>query len=212
MNHAAENRYGLFWEVMSGAMAVELLLEEIGLDYEIVAIDMAAGEHKSARFLSLNPTGQVPALRLPDGRVIGESAALILTLGERHPSALVPAAGEPDRPGFLRWLIYMATSPYMTFVQLNHPERFLDDAATHEALVNNARTRLLSQFSVLDEAVSGKPYFLARGLSALDLYLYMLIEFFPEKGDLWDTRPRLKALHGALADRETVRLVRSRHC
>jgi glutathione S-transferase len=47
------------------------------LDYQIYPVNMAAGEHKSAEYLALNPTVQVPALLLPDGQVIGESAAII---------------------------------------------------------------------------------------------------------------------------------------
>jgi hypothetical protein len=64
-------------------------------------------------------------------------------------SRVVPAIDADDRRVFLRWLIYMATSPYMTFVQLNHPDRFLDDPATHAALIDNARRRLELQFSAL---------------------------------------------------------------
>jgi glutathione S-transferase len=113
------------------------------------------------------------------------SAAIILTLGERHPCALVPAPGEQDRPEFLRWLIYMAASPYMTFVQFNHPYRFLDDPATHAALIDNARSRLLTQFFALEEAIAGEPFFLPRGPSALDLYLYMLVEFYDDRAGLF---------------------------
>jgi glutathione S-transferase len=204
-------QYVLYWEARSGAMAVELLLEEIGADHERVAVDMAAGEHRTDAFLSLNPTGQIPALRLPEGEIIGESAAIILTLGERHPGALVPAPGEGDRPEFLRWLIYMAASPYMTFVQFNHPYRFLDDPSTHTALIDNARRRLLTQFSVLEAAISGEPHFLPRGPSALDLYLYMLIEFYDDVPALFAGRPKLKALHGAVAAGKSVRRIRQSH-
>jgi len=204
-------QYVLYWEAMSGAMAVELLLEEIGADYERVAVDMAAGEHRGDAFLSLNPTGQIPALRLPEGEIIGESAAIILTLGERHPGALVPAPGEDDRPAFLRWLIYMAASPYMTFVQFNHPYRFLDDPGTHAALIDNARSRLLKQFSFLEAAISGEPYFLPRGPSALDLYLYMLVEFYDDVPKLFTGRPKLQVLHGAVAAGKSVGRIRQNH-
>lgn len=203
--------YQLFWEAMSGAMAVELLLEELGANYQRVAIDMAAGEHKGADFLALNPTGQIPALRLPEGKTIGESAAIILTLGERHPGPLIPAPDDGDRPEFLRWLIYMAASPYMTFVQFNHPYRFLDDKATHAALIENARSRLGAQFTALDEAIAGAPYFLPRGPSALDLYLYMLVEFHDDHAALFKGRPRLQALHGAIAARESTQRIRPGH-
>lgn len=211
MAHHSTGRYALYWEAMSGAMAVELLLEEIGADYERIAIDMAAGEHKSKAFLSHNPTGQIPALRLPEGTTIGESAAIILTLGERHPGAMIPAPGDADRPVFLRWLIYMAASPYMTFVQFNHPYRFLDDPQTHADLIANARSRLLTHFSAIEDAISGAPFFLSRGASALDLYLYMLVEFYDDFTGLFEGRPKLEALHGAVAARDSAGRIRPGH-
>jgi glutathione S-transferase len=173
---------------------------------------MAEGEHKSAEYLALNPTGQVPALRLPDGRVMGESAAILLTLGEHHPGAgLVPQPGTRDRPAFLRWLVYMAASPYMTFVQFNHPERFMEDERAHGALVENARLRLLSQFSSLDAAITGTPYFLPDGHSALDLYLFMLLEFFGDRNLVFADRSRLARLHEAVSQLECAKAVRPRH-
>ena len=120
--------YRLFWEVLSGAIAPQAMLEEMEIDYEKIPVDMTQGAHLSPDYLNLNPTGQVPALGLPDGSVIGETAAIILTLGERHPeSPLVPRADSGDRPSFLFWLLYMATSEYMAFGRSCHPERHTTD-------------------------------------------------------------------------------------
>ena len=211
MAESDTNPYTLYWEAMSGAMVVEILLDEIGVDYERHAVDMAAGEHRTEHFLALNPTGQVPALRLPEGKTIGESAAIALVLGERHPSSFVPLPGEADRPDFLRWLIYMAASPYMTFVQFNHPDRFLDNHEAYGALIENARIRLLTQFSALEAAISGAPYFLPRGPTALDFYLYMLTEFSDDRQGLLRKRPKLAALHDAISSRDSVGRIRPRH-
>ena len=209
---AREPRYKLFWEALSGAMAVELFLEQAAIPYDRIPVDMAAGEHKGAAYRSLNPTGQVPALMLPSGQVVGESAAILLLLGELHPDCgLVPPPGTEDRPAFLRWLVYMAASPYMTFVRFNHPERFIDEPKAHPALVENARSRLLDQFTLLDDAVSGTPYFLREGLTALDLYLYMLIEFFGDHDAVFSGRTRLARLHDAVSTLESTRRVRPRH-
>lgn len=209
---ADEPGYKLFWEALSGAMAVELFLEQAEIAYERIPVDMASGEHKSAAFLSLNPTGQVPALMLPSGKVIGESAAILLVLGELNPDCrLVPLPGSKDRPVFLRWLIYMAASPYMTFVQFNHPERFLEDKRAHSPLIENARARLFEQFTFLDDAISGAPYFLRSGLTALDFYLYMLIEFFGDRDAVFSGRDRLAGLHQAVSHLESTKRVRPRH-
>ncbi|WP_185968598.1 glutathione S-transferase family protein [Paracoccus sp. M683] len=204
--------YRLFWEKMSGAMVVELLLDEMQVPYQRVAVDMAAGAHRSPDYLALNPTGQVPALAFPSGEIIGETAAIIIALGEHHPQpSLVPAPDHPDRARFLRWLIYMAASPYMTFIQFNHPERFLDDPRSHPALVDNARRRLLDQFTLMDQAIMGAPFLLASGVSALDLYAYMLIEFFGDDPVSLAVRPRLAGLYASVAKRASVARVRPRH-
>jgi len=204
--------YTLFWEAMSGAMAVEFVLEEMDVPYRVRPVDMAAGEHRSEAYLKLNSTGQIPALSLPDGRVIGESAAIILTLGDRHPeTGLVPTQDNADRPIFLRWLIYMAASPYMTFVQFNHPERFIEPPETHDALIDNARHRLEGHFSALDSAISGAPFFLGSEPTALDFYLYMLVALFPERDHLLAERSKLRKLIEAAGERQSVRRVMPRH-
>ena len=111
--------YTLFWETISGAMAPQAMMEEMGITYEKIAIDMAANEHRTEAYLAQIPTAQVPALKLDDGRVMGESAAIVLFLGEQHPEGkLVPVPGDKERPTFLFWLMYMATSGYMTFGQV----------------------------------------------------------------------------------------------
>lgn len=212
MAQVAAGDYRLFWEKMSGAMVIEILLEEMQLPYRRVAIDMAAGAHRSPAYLAVNPTGQVPALAFSTGEVIGETAAIIIALGEHHPDTpLVPGPDHPDRATFLRWLIYMAAGPYMAFVQFNHPERFLDDPRTHPALIDNARKRLLDQFTLLDQAIAGTPFFLAEGISALDLYVYMLIEFFGDNPIALAAKPCLTSLHAAVSKRDSVARLRPRH-
>ncbi len=211
-NDGPRPTYTLFWEALSGAMVVELVLEEIGASYERRLIDMANGEHLTDNYRTLNPTGQVPALLLPNGDVIGESAAIVLTLGERHPSAsLIPSATSAIRPHFLRWLIYLATSPYMTMVQFNHPERFTSISAVHGDLVENAKSRLVSQFEILDGAISGSPYFFQTGFSAVDLYLFMLVNFFPAKSEIFQNCNKLRGLYEAVEGRPSTTRIISNH-
>jgi len=77
----------------NNSMRAQLCLDEKGLDYDYVMVDLLKGEHKQPAFLAINPRGQVPALVDGDARVY-ESGAIVQYLEYRYPEpSLVP--GEP---------------------------------------------------------------------------------------------------------------------
>jgi glutathione S-transferase len=204
--------YALYWEALSGAIAPQAMFEEMGVPFRKVPIDMARDEHKTPEYMKTNPTGQVPALKLPDGSVISESAAIVLALGDLHPqSRLVPSVGDVDRAGFLRWLIYMATTGYMTAIRANHPERFTIDDSGIEAVRRAAIRDFGRCFDVLENAIEGTPYFLPRGFSALDIYLCMLTVFHPDRPDLSGRWKRMDVLCRAVRNRPACAHVFEEH-
>ena len=96
--------YKLYLARDSGVRAPQALLEEIGAEYEKLVIDFEKDEHRSDEFLSVKPMGQIPALVLPDGTLMTETAAILLQIVDRHPEAqLAPTAGSTERTRFLRW-------------------------------------------------------------------------------------------------------------
>ena len=64
---------------------VIIYLAEKGIDVPRYELDYANGEHRSLRYLSINPSGRAPALATDTGLVITDSAAIIEYLEERHP-------------------------------------------------------------------------------------------------------------------------------
>lgn len=64
---------------------VRICLAEKGVDYELVQVDMAKGEHKSPEFLKMNPSGKIPVLELDDGRHLSESIAICRYLEAIYP-------------------------------------------------------------------------------------------------------------------------------
>lgn len=81
---------------------ISIALEELGLAYEVQALDLASGEQKRAVFLQLNPNGKVPAL-LDDGHAIMESGAILMWLAEKTGRLL---SAEPRaRSEALQWLM-----------------------------------------------------------------------------------------------------------
>lgn len=78
-------------------------LEELGLDYQVRAIDLGALEQKEPWFLELNPNGRIPVL-VDGDHVVFESGAILMWLAERE-GRLLPA-DPAGRSRVLQWLMF----------------------------------------------------------------------------------------------------------
>jgi len=197
--------YKLFWSKSAGSMAPEALLEEIGATYEKVSIDLGKQENRNAEYLAVNPLGQIPALVLPDGTLMTESAAMVLHICDRHPEAkLAPPAGSPESARFQRWLVYMAAAVYGADLRLYHSDRMTTDAAGIEGIEAAARADLDRYFAILDDALSPGPYLLGERFSAVDIYLWMLAKWHPNTARLFADNPRVAKLVELVEARPSV--------
>ncbi|WP_439541201.1 glutathione S-transferase family protein [Hyphomicrobium sp.] len=96
----------LYHNPQSRSTVVHYMLHELGEPFEIVPIDLKAGEHKTPEFLKINPMGKIPVLRDGD-TIVTENPAILTYLADKYPSAgLAPAIDAPERGAYLRWLFF----------------------------------------------------------------------------------------------------------
>ena len=194
--------YTLYWEYMAGSIVAQAMLEELQVDYELRYVDMAADEHKSQAYRKINPISRVPSLGLPSGQNIGETAAIVVQLGEDFPdSQLTPQPGSVDRAEFLFWLNVMTTSGYLTVSRHAHPERYAQDEDAISQVEEKAAQDLAGFYAAIEGAIAGDPYFLKSGYSALDIYLAMLAEWSVDRDALFASCPKLASLVQAVSQR-----------
>jgi len=204
--------YKLYWSQMSGAIAPQALFEEIGAEYEKIVIDMDKMEHRTPEFLAVNPMAQIPALVLPDGTLMTESAAMVLHILDRHPEAkLAPPAGSAESARFLRWLVFMASTLYVTDMRLYHADQFTTDPAGLDGVLASARSDMDRSFAILDEALNPGPYLLGETFSAADIYLWMLAAWHPEPAKMLAENPRVKQLVELVQARPAIARVWDEH-
>jgi glutathione S-transferase len=81
-------------------------LEELGLPYTTVPVDLGAGEQKKPAFLAINPNGRIPAIvdHEEGGLAVFESGAIMIHLAEKA-GRLLPSARAP-RARVLSWLMF----------------------------------------------------------------------------------------------------------
>jgi glutathione S-transferase len=98
----------LYWAPQTRSLRAVWLLEEAGVPYERVRLDLAAGAQTSAEYRAINPMMKVPALT--DGPVcVAESGAICAYVADAYPaSGLAPAIGDPARGRYLQWLFFSA--------------------------------------------------------------------------------------------------------
>lgn len=204
--------YVLHWEYMAGSIVVHALLQDAKAEFDLHYVDMGAGKHKEPDYLSINPTGRVPALTLPDGSTIGETGAIVTYLCEVFPQArLSPQPGTTDRPEFLFWLNVMTTAGYSTVARWNHPERYANSEAAIAEVERKASADLDNFFDIMEEAISGQNSFLKKGFSALDYYLSMLTEWPADKQALFAAHPKIEAVYLSASQRPAYRTAMNRH-
>ncbi len=188
--------YTLYGRPGSGSVAVQIALEELGASYERVWVGGA--EADAAAFRALNPTGRVPALGLPDGSVMFESAAILIHLSLAHPGVgLAPAAGTPAHARFLQWIVFLSANLYDAALRTYYSDRYStlgSDGA--DAIRQRAAEDYLRDLQLI--AAHLGPYVLGADYSLADGYLHMLAGWYPgERAELHRRVPALAA-HAAL--------------
>jgi glutathione S-transferase len=107
---SAERKLVFFHSPNTRSGGTRILLEELGVPYELHALNMKAGEQRKPEYLAVNPMGKVPAIMHGDA-LITEQGAVFIYLADQFPEAgLAPAIGDPLRGPYVRWLVYYGSS------------------------------------------------------------------------------------------------------
>jgi len=83
-------------------------LQELGVDFEPIVVDLVAGDHRKPEFLQLNPAGKIPVL-VDGDLVLTESVAIVLYLAEKYPDRGLLPTDPLERAEVNRWLLFTTT-------------------------------------------------------------------------------------------------------
>lgn len=192
----------LYFAPRTRATRIAFLLEELGVPWEKVTLDLGKREHKTAAYLALNPNGVVPTLTDGD-TVVFETVAAALYLADRFAEkGLAPPIDSPLRGRYLSWMVWSTTSlePAIGEVYLEQCKPADQQSA---AVIAAARERFKESARVLSGQLTG-PYLLGDSFSAADVLLGTILGFAGMLGLLegFDT---LRAYVGRISERPAYR-------
>lgn len=150
-----------------------VMLEELGLPYENVPLDMRTKEHKSEAFLKLNPNGKVPVL--VDGDfVIWESTAINSYLADKHKPELLGKT-PAERGAQQQWSTWAMVDLQPPLVEILIQMVFVPEEKRSMAVIEKAREKVPPMLAILDQALTGKDYILGTEVSVADFNLASVV-------------------------------------
>ncbi len=152
----------LFYAPQTRAAGARVLLEELDAPYKLNVLNMKLGENRTREFLSVNPAGKVPTLRVGSA-VVTEQVAIYLYLADLFPAkGLTPALDDPLRGPYLRWFVYMAScfEPALVDRAMKREETpvSMSPYGSFDTVMENMRVQL-----------AGGPYVLGERMTAVDV-------------------------------------------
>jgi glutathione S-transferase len=159
----------LYGGARSRASIVHWYLEELGVPFEFVLLDMTTGEHRQENFLAINPFGKVPTI--VDGNLkLWESGAIILYLAEKY--GKMPPSIE-EKSSIVQWVLFAnATLGPGLFIESSRARETPKMLEPLNQLFGERPFIMGSEFSVADVAVGSMLAYVGMMLPDVDLSVY----------------------------------------
>jgi glutathione S-transferase len=170
------NTIRLYRHALSGhSHRAELLLSLLGLEAELVNVDLAAGAHKQPKFLELNPFGQVPVLADGDN-LIADSNAILVYLAGRYDTANTWLPVEPVLAAQVQRFLSLAAGPVASGPAAARLVNVFGAALDHQRAIEIAHSLL----GVLESHLEGRDWLVGASPTIADLANYAYLAHAPE--------------------------------
>ncbi|EGF92197.1 glutathione S-transferase [Asticcacaulis biprosthecium C19] len=190
----------LFYAPGACSLSPHIALREAGLVFDLEKVDPAAGTTKAGlSYADINAKGYVPALRLADGEVLTEGAAIVQYIADLAPqSGLAPAAGTLARIRLQEHLNYLASEVHKAFTPLFRNTTSEEGRAA-------ARANVIHRLDYIEQVLSdGRAFLVGEGFTVADAYLFVVAGWTKPTGIGLERWPYLQAFVTRVAQRPAV--------
>jgi glutathione S-transferase len=172
------------------SIRVRWTLQELGVPFQPITVNMIAGEHKSPEFLKINPAGKLPVL--VDGDLtLTESLAIVIYLGEKYLDKGFVPKDLGQRAEMNKWLLFAATELEQPLWRIARNTSVYPEDKRIAADVERAREDFAPMAAVLAEHIKGRQFLLANTVTIADFVMAYTLDWANE-AQLLDGFPRLQ--------------------
>ena len=132
-------------------------LQELGVEFEPITVNLVAGEHRRPEFLKINPAGKLPVL-VDGDLVLTESVAIVLYLAEKYPEKGLLPADLTARAQVNRWLLFAATELEQPLWRISRHTALYPEDKRLPGDVALARQEFKEMAAVLEKHLQGRQF------------------------------------------------------
>ena len=184
---------------------VHIMLEECGLPYRVIPVNIGAGEQFRPEFLEISPNNKIPAIVDPQGPEGGpvslfESGAILIYLAAKTGRFMPESINA--RYEVLQWLMFQMGSVGPMLGQVHHFRVYAPQKIDYaiERYTNEAR-RL---YGVMDKRLARSRYIGGPEYSIADIAIFPWLRSWKNQGIDWDDYPHLRGWFDEIAGRPAV--------
>lgn len=177
-------------------------LEEMGLEYTVVPVNLMKGEQKTADFLAMNPNGRIPVIvdHDADDHVVFESGAIMLYLAEKTGRFLPDTPKE--RSQVIQWLMFQMGGVGPMMGQANVFHRYLEEKIP--VAIDRYQNEVRRLFEVLDGHLASREW-LAGDYSIADMANWCWVRTYEWSGVSIDGLTSLRRWKNSIEARPAAR-------
>ena len=165
-------------------------LQELGVDFEPVTVNLPAGEHRRPEFLAINPAGKIPAL-VDGDLVLNESVAIVLYLADKYPDKHLMPTDLAARADAYRWLLFAATELEQPLWRITRHTRLYPESDRLPGDVTIARREFAEMAAVLDAHMRERDFVVGKHATVVDFVTAYTLDWAGEV-NLLDEFPKLR--------------------
>ena len=184
---------------------VHVMLEECGLEYRAIPVNIGAGDQFAPEFLAISPNNKIPAIVDPDGPdgqpiSLFESGAILLSLAAKTGRFLPTDLRARYR--VLEWLMFQMGSVGPMLGQTHHFRLYAPEKLPYAiARYSNEAKRI---YGVLDKRLDGREWVASDDYSIADIAIFPWLRSWQNQGIDWADFPHLKRWFDRVAARPAV--------
>ncbi len=180
-----------------------LMLEECGLNYQVMPLDMGKKEHKAEHFLKLNPNGKVPCI-VDDGFVLWESAAIVQYLAQKYKPEMLGTSLK-DKAMVQQWSFWTMTEAQPPLVDILIQKVFMPADKRDHALIERCEKKLPNLFVVLENELKNKKFLVGETYSVADVMVASATNLALSLGIDFSQYPNIKSWMAEISSRPAWR-------